>query len=102
MHVPVGITGTYTSTEGYQKAAIVVATPESVEPGTSLPQPPEGHVHIAIIGFNDPMHPWLFRPDVPLRATAESIPDYSIEGKLVGFFDPAPAGSISDAEVNLP
>lgn len=88
MTIKPGTTGTYTASNGYQKAAMVVATHESVEPDTAMIQPPEGHVHVAIFAFTaDPAHPWVVRPDVPLRATAEAIPDYTINGKLVGFFE---------------
>lgn len=91
MNVRPGTTGTYVSSNGYEKAAMVVATHDSVDPDGVVMRPSEGHVHIVIYAFTaDPMHPWVARPDVPLRETAEAIPDYTIEGKLVGFFEAAP------------
>lgn len=88
MTIRPGTSGTYVASNGYQKAAIVVATHDSVEPDTDMIRPPEGHVHLVIYAVSaDPMHPWITRPDVPLREVAESIPDYTIDGKLVGFFE---------------
>lgn len=39
---------TYTDTRGRQKAAFVIGTNDSVEPGHDLPVPEEGHAHLAI------------------------------------------------------
>ena len=89
-----GTTGTYVATNGYKKAAVVVATHDSIEPEGAVIQPPEGHVHIVIFAFSDPLHPWIVRPDIPLREVAEAIPDYTVEGKLVGYFEPAPMPDI--------
>lgn len=88
MTIRPGTIGTYVSSGGYEKAAIVVATHDSVEPGTIMIQPALGYVHLVIYSvMADPMHPWITRPDVPLREVAETIPDFTIGGKLVGFFE---------------
>lgn len=83
----IGQTVQYTNTSGLKKAAIVIATPEESTPGTELPIPSEGFVHIVMYGFSDPAHPWIPRADIPLRETAEAIPDYTIEGVLVGYVE---------------
>ena len=90
MDIKPGTSGTYTSSTGHQKAAIVIATHDSIDPEGGILQPSEGHVHIVIYAFTaDPAHPWITRPDVPLREVAESIPDFTIDGQLVGFFEAA-------------
>lgn len=85
MSVRVGTTGVYVSTNGHEKAAQVIATHESVSAEGDVLQPPEGHVHVVIFALTAQHH--IVRVDVPLRETAESIPDYTIDGKLVGYFE---------------
>lgn len=38
----------YTSTDGFEKAAKIVGTPQSVKPGTDVPVPDEGRVHLLV------------------------------------------------------
>lgn len=85
MNIRPGTTGTYVSTSGRMKAAQVIETHDSVEPDGDLIQPPEGHVHIVI--WSHTAGHYIPRPDVPLREVAEGIADYTMDGKLVGFFE---------------
>lgn len=94
MTYKVGQTVQYVDTQGHVKAAIILVTHDSVPANsfdddgevedTQVIQPSEGFVHIAIFGLTDPFHTQP-RPNVPTREMAESIPDYTIEGQLVGF-----------------
>lgn len=86
MNIPVGTPGQYIDTKGRVKAAVVIATHDSIEESDVLIQPQEGFVHIAIYGLID-IHQDK-RADVPLKATAEGIPDYKLGDKLVGYFNP--------------
>lgn len=85
MDIKPGTTGTYVSTNGYQKAAQVIETQHSVDPDGELIQPADGHVHIVI--WSHTAQHYIVRPNVPLRAVAEELPDYFIDGKLVGYFE---------------
>lgn len=48
--IKLGQTVTYVSTKGYEKAALVVGTPESVQQGHSgVPQLAEGNLHLLVL-----------------------------------------------------
>jgi len=83
--VKVGMAAQYVSTEGRPQPAQVLATRDTIaEDDTSpLPRPGEGHIHIIVFGITGVYG----RLDIPLKATAETIPDYTIEGKLVGYVE---------------
>lgn len=85
MSVSLGQSVTYVSSTGLQKAAIVIGTPESVEPGHSIPVPESGQVHLLVFSFRG-VSPRL---SVPSKALAETIEDFTVDGNLVGYFQPA-------------
>lgn len=43
---------TYVSTKGYEKAAMVVGTPESILPGHDYPVPAEGQRHLLVFALS--------------------------------------------------
>lgn len=89
MSYEVGQSVQYIDTSGRQKAAIIIATHDSIEEPDpndeiSVIRPGVGFVHLAIFGIVDPFHTQP-RPNVPTKEMAESIPDYTVDGKLVGY-----------------
>jgi hypothetical protein len=86
--VRTGQTVAYTDTQGNVKAAVVIGDHDSIhDPAEGeevvIPRPAEGYVHIYVFGFTG----LVARTDVPVREIAETIPDYTIDGKLVGFVE---------------
>lgn len=55
MDIKLGQNVKYIGTKGTAKAAVVLATPETMTAGTSLPELAEGELHIAVWEFSD-MH----------------------------------------------
>lgn len=76
----------YISSSGYVKAGQIIATHESIHPDGGVIQPQQGHAHLVVWGLATGP---IYRPDIPVREVAESIPDYTVEGQLVGFFEVA-------------
>lgn len=81
--VQVGQPGYYVDSRGRQKAAVVLYTHDSVDTEGQIIQPQVGHVHIRIDTL---INGFEYRSDIPLREVAETIPDYTVEGKLVQYF----------------
>lgn len=69
---------TYVSTKGYEKAAMVVGTPESILPGHKYPTLAEGERHLTIFTLDG----ISTRLNVPDNIT----PEDATEGKTVGFW----------------
>jgi hypothetical protein len=66
---------TYTDSRGYQKAAFVVGTSDSVQPGHDLPVPDEGHAHLAIFS---PTGAVYARHNIPEAVDAFSTQAYTV------------------------
>lgn len=49
--------GVYNSTDGKQKSAMVIGTPETVVEGTSIPVLAEGQVHILVFSLKGKVSP---------------------------------------------
>lgn len=80
-----GVCGTYVNDVGRQKAAMVLATKDSIEPGGEVMELQEGYVHLIVFGFQSAVQ----RASVPLRETVVDNNNYYIDGKLVGYFEAA-------------
>lgn len=81
MSIRVGQPVQYTNSDGNVRAAVVIATNDSV-PAESGVQPSAGYAHLVVWSLS--MGP-IYRMDVPERTVAESIPDYTVDGRLIGF-----------------
>jgi hypothetical protein len=84
-NIKVGMSAQYVSTEGRPQPAQVLATRDTISDNDTspLPRPAEGHIHVMVFGLKG-----IFgRLDIPLKETAEAIPDYTINGKLVGYVE---------------
>jgi hypothetical protein len=77
-----GRSGVYVSASGLEKAATVVNTVESTEPGHSIEVPNPGYVHLLVFTLKGVST----RLNIPLEETAALIPDHTVDGKLVGYF----------------
>lgn len=82
MSVALGQMVTYVSSQGLQKAAMVIGTPESVQEGHSLPVPEDGQAHLLVFTVKGSSA----RLSVPSKALAETIEDFTVDGNLVGYF----------------
>lgn len=80
-----GVSGTYVNDQGRQKAAMVLATKDSIEPNGDVVPLDEGYVHLIVFGFASAVQ----RASIPLRETVENNDNYYIDGKLVGYFEVA-------------
>jgi len=86
----VGETVQYVDTKGNVKAAIITATHDTIRDfdpeleEDQIIQPAEGFAHIAIYGLSDLFHTQP-RAQVPFEETAQDIPDFTIDGELVGY-----------------
>jgi hypothetical protein len=70
-----------------QKLAFVSHTHDSVEDDAPIDRPEPGFAHLVV--WNLSVQHFVQYANVPVRSMAESIPDYTVEGKLVGFFEVA-------------
>lgn len=78
----VGLPVLYINTEGHERAATIIGTHDSIEIANGrVPQPEQGYFHLVVFSFSGPM----YKLDVPHEAVAQTIPDHTIEGKLVGY-----------------
>lgn len=60
--INLGQTVTYISSKGYEKLALVTATPETVQAGHDLPELAEGFLHLFVISPNGTTYPRLSVP----------------------------------------
>jgi len=72
----------YIGTKGHPKAAFVVATPESMDPDTSLPDLGEGQLHLAVWTWG--AGTYIPRLSVPFEALVADNGDFQEDGKTVG------------------
>lgn len=72
-----GKTVEYISTKGDRKVALVLGTSESITPGTSLPVPQEGHLHLLVFSPTGTAYP---KHSVPSAEVASQIPDFAVDG----------------------
>lgn len=66
---------TYIDSSGYQKAAFVLGTRDSIQPGHEVEQPDEGHAHLAIFS---PSGRRYTRHNVPEAQTSDSTQAFTV------------------------
>lgn len=79
-----GDTVNYFDTRGRQKMAFITGTPESIDPEGEIPRPQVGYAHLLVFSPSGQVYA---KASVPLKALAEGIEDYTIDGVLGGYFD---------------
>lgn len=85
--VKVGQNVIYVSTKGYEKAAIVVNTPETVVAGKAIPELNGGQLHLLVFSLTNGISPRL---SVPSLADIEGNSDFTdSEGKPIGYWKKA-------------
>lgn len=77
--IKLGTAVTYFSTEGFEKLAFVIATPETIKPEMGVPELQEGFLHLTVLSPNGHVSP---RFSVPSEEVAKNIPDFASEGEL--------------------
>ncbi len=66
--VKLGRRGVYTDGNGYQKAAIVIGTYDSIQDGTDVQRPAEGNVNVRVLSPTGDASKDYARFDIPVGA----------------------------------